>query len=84
MKNKNLLKEVNQFKKIAGLLKEDTDSEKRDLIISTFEGLEMGDPITNLRENISKIFPEYAQKLEEFAMLEGEIYNRLEKLYADT
>jgi len=82
-----------QLQKLAGLLKEGKDfdlsdnplqmnsQERQRLIRDIFEGLEQGDSVTILRDDIVKIFPKYAKKLEAFAKLEDDIYNAFEALY---
>jgi hypothetical protein len=84
-----------QLQKLAGLLKEEEDfdlsdnplqmgeHEKRELISEIFKELEEGTPVTTLRDDIVKIFPEYAKQLEAFAQLENDLYDTFEALYME-
>jgi hypothetical protein len=88
--------EVKQLQKTAGILNEaidvswnpyDDDRTKQQLrnsaIKDVFRGLEQGDSITALRDDIIKVFPKYAKKLEAFAELEELLYDQFEALYMD-
>jgi hypothetical protein len=87
--------EVKQLQKTAGILNEAIDVSwnpyedqtkqqlRNSAIKSVFEGLEQGDSVTTLMDDIVKVFPQYAKKLEAFAMLEEIIYNKFEELYMD-
>ena len=55
--------------------------EKQELINRIFRGLEEGDSVTILRDDIVKIFPKYEKKLEAFAKLENDLYDAFERLY---
>jgi hypothetical protein len=83
-----------KLQKLAGLLKEEdfdlsdnplqmSKSEKQSLIRDIFRGLEEGDSVTILRDDIVKIFPKYEKKLEAFAKLEDDLYNAFEALYME-
>ena len=78
----NLLKEVEDFDLSDNPLQMNSQERQR-LIEEIFEGLEQGDSVTTLRDDIVKIFPKYAKKLEAFAKLEDDIYNTFEALYME-
>lgn len=87
MKNRKLINEVRQLKKIAGLLKEEdynfndtandwNKNRRLEIIEDIIYGLDEGESPANLIGLIEKVYPEYVERIKEYNKLEEEIYNR--------
>lgn len=91
MKNRKLINEVRQFKKIAGLLKEDSFSlsdnplsgnrpeDLQNSIRNIVSGLDSGESLVNLVDDVRKVYPEYVQRILDYNVMEQEIISLLNR-----